>query len=1485
MSHSGFLDEQHGLLSSEHVSGQRHTTEPQQSGERTLSLEDRGATQIATGTDSRSKIGPDLSPFRSREGPIEGHEETASPAANHSNDDGLDEWTEQPSSVVHSANDQEQTECCASGSSNHGEETNPCTHREWIPIMLRPLSSGCLATYSVMLCIAFEVLSLVNSRQHGFPGSNLNLVRATRYVPTISVILLGFVWKGLLTDLKGITPWAAMNCGWTKATDCILLNYLDALEPTALIEAARHHHWALVLALLGDVLSGALVPLANALVYTTPNLHIAYDVDLAVAGFNFNHTLMTTDGSITLPADYTGEKPYAGIASSLQANGQYPPWTTESYVFGPFNLSASSSSALIPNGTLSGTTLAVTGLLDCSVLRNSIVFPDEIFIDPVHTALNVVANSNDVLRANCSVPINQWVQPTTPNIADSNASTGFLFNTTKQNETPCAWLNATACAANQSDIRLLFTLLQPYGVYFANETSDTLKSGSVWRSMSLLCSPQFTSQDAIVEVNASTAQVINYELTAYPPQSIDIGLSALGMAAFLNNPTDPNTVTASLTADSWEPRAATLASVIYGALAYRGLDPFGRQLLTTNDRPFGEYFTNGTTLIEDVSALFASSMVQIIHSLALGNSTAPGRGTVTALESRLFVRQQALRSLQVLLGLLFAACTLCSTLLRPRTCLEEDPGTLGAVALILARSHGAENALSSFGAAKPTMFRDLRAMKVKLVRISAQGPSLQFVEAQSTDSISLTDKETSNAKGFRSLALRMPAKIMLLSVLVAVIIVVSVLLKQGRSEGYLADTSVRSAAWSLVPTTILVLTGAAASSVVSAVRSMMLYIALRANDTCGRITMTWNPRSNSDLTLPFYAVWRIRSLSLMAAAFVTIIYPATKITAAGLFDSAAGSNTTICSVTTDTSLMDHLERLWNMSSVPTAQVQGSASQFAEWTQIPDFGVPQRSGIFRNMVFANVTTVSIDSLNESRASALQMRLPAIEVSVECSTFDNEQFDVVANFFDDSVQFGFACNTYSCGNATGIGVFYDNLTGPFPGTPTAWAGWAYGVGGAGPTRYVGYAYLPQDTFGDILNLSQYQVAIADFTSIGLGAGNMTPISASIYPPFLLGAAAVTPNMFNVTLPTIRAVSCDRSLSLIHANVTLTKDTKVEIDGTTSTLPWSVIAVDVSSASHISTFNATSFPQWLAPYTAVEGDTIQEPYPDEGATGILRGEALRPAGANVQNFFEDIAAYQQFQVGNMSGLLDVEQLATAVEAMYAAYNLQVLTELRPYALEISNASASTSSMPAILLSPQDRVRQDLGTTIAVDVMLFAVLCCLILIFIKFPSRRVVWHEPGSIAAQVSLLQGSFLVKRLTLERPAMIKDTAIWSETFGLGWWSVYDEKAGKRALRWGIDIGKLGPELQEHLNITQDSERTHSSKQNLAVPTNSVENNGGTESASTHLQSSIETVDERPETKGERHPLDEERGDVRDWLLYENYINGRDEQARAVGESAV
>ncbi|KAK4969849.1 hypothetical protein LTR28_000717 [Elasticomyces elasticus] len=1166
-----------------------------------------------------------------------------------------------------------------------------------------------------------------------------------------------------------------MTDRWSNIADSVNLNYVDALEIVSVWSAIRRKHYIVSIVIVCGLLSGFLVPLANSLVYINLQATVTQNINVQkTSRISIDGTLATSNGSLKIPWTSDGNRPYAALVSSTQPNGQFPQWTSDGYAFESYELQGNS----LANSTIRSNVSALAPSLDCQSITTSLVdldaWPGHIYFG---FNLTLIADRNDLASAGCKTALVQNVGAGLP-VGQSTGdrwTANWVFNTTNAGQVPAAWLNVTDCSDDGSDVRIVANILQPYG---KPPPTGNYTLAKVFRVQSLLCRPRYSMGTVTLQTNTTNNDIVALEVQHQSFARVTPELSIPATVLYMNSPLSGDSLDAFDNVGGFEffkagtlPIANVESVTRYARyfFSHFGTDPFFSLLNITRDKDTAHYFANSTAFAEDVSVLFANTMAQVANAFGRVNETVPTPGIMTGHESRVFVRQWVLRLMDATLLVLAIVAALCSTVWRPKTCLHEDPNSLAAMAVVLAstkRSDLRSDAWLSAPGAAATPGRDTQ---VRLSLGATSNPVIVQSEYPSFQNMQTTKSGTAR---YSPIAVKLGPKFALTGILFLAIAGCLVLQIVQRSRPLLAGTDNAALAWSLVPTVILVLIGYATSAVIDVVCSLATYNKLMRNNARGTDSMTFNARNHSAFAQIFHAIAKLRSRSLLAASFTIIAFPAIKIVAAGLYTPGIAIRSGAINVTLDDSLANNFQKSLNTSEASATELQQRASDFTEWTQIPDFRVPQRAGVLDNLVFANMTDwmagPNAGGLSAQPGSEVRLRVPAISINATCIPFGPDQFvPYIYMQTDNEFKFIFDCiNSTACSQAF-------NSSDPNVKAHSQ-------VGNSTRVRrYSGLAYLPGDAYyGNIIyDTSKYSVILADFSSVVGPVKNFSAIPDN--------GTTWADGLLNVSAPTVRGVSCTRTFSAASVEVVFTQTTGTEIGGQDTLLPWSVAYYDRSSV-RIEEQLLYKWPLWLAPHSM-----SRDPYMFGTVTdGRLDSDTLWPERGSSRNFFEVLAAYQHYQVGNLTGLLDVHQLAKATEHLYTTYCAEALTELRYYAQQFGPAAASQTHVPGTLTMRQGVVHQDPGVTIALVSLLFLVFLSLLTIFVRFRSRAVLPEAPGSISAQMSLLLGSRLVERLKEENVRSVADSTIWEQKFGLGWWRL----DGEEKLRWGVDVGLLDADLK-------------------------------------------------------------------------------------------
>ena len=1232
-------------------------------------------------------------------------------------------------------------------------------NKEWIPIWLRLSRAIPLATYCCVFVLALQILDEQVRRHHGLPD-HVNTTNAVMYLPTLGVVFLGFAWKAVVSDVKKIIPWSTLSGKWRKGSHSIELDYISSLEIASIWPALRRRHWPVSLALIIGFLCGALVALANSLAFV--NLFATASTEAAfvkTSTFDFNGTLVAANGSLTLPFNNTGSRPYAAAVAETLENSVSGPWTYNGF-----------SVESISHGPASGRNVTLEANLRC-----------------IYTQFKC-----DLIKYKSDgSPIMEWLMSAKcaqlPVQAAYNASPRLNIT---------AWLNTTSCSGDTNDVRLAANIAS------VKHGKDGRSVPTLTPDLTLLCAPAVYERSAQARINATNNKIAALVLDdSARPQYIDPQLTPSALYMYLNNPVDGRSQIAFEASNGNSPHnfipyadQDLIQKAANNFIAYYNLDPFFSFVTDGQaESKISSFLTDAYQFQAQVESAGARILRQVINELARKDISEHVDGRIWTTGSRIFLRNQSLRALQATLLFIGLVAILLATLLRPKTILQEDPGPIASTAIILSSSDiRTEEVLSHkphTGHRPEYLIWRLRANHNNTIQLESE--PIDDTEEIQTGSVHLT---SSQHYGYGPTALWIWSKVFVALVLILVIIVLAGLLAFSKSrEGLCRATKLAADAFSFVPTIVLVLLGYALSGVDGALRSMMPFKSLQRGSK--KRLLLFNLHSTPSIYMPFLAVIRGLGAMIVASSFVIILIPAMKIIAANLYGLTLVSKDIAIHPSVDTTLIESLDSPYNITD-PDSSIQ-RVSQFAEWAMVPSFDVPQRPGIVENLVISSLTKLNVDPTQVGLSASagkfidlpgaeVRLNVPAIAVDVECKS---TEMGVKAAFSpsytsyksktpdDGNWRFSFACASAGCNetlHANGnpkcppktISPYdsgYQSYSLPIVAGHSSYRNTSHG---SASNRFIGTSYLHCG--------NEYQVYLADLENIQTVVSNSTVLDPQGW---------ITSDIFNVSLPTIRTAVCTSNFSRVTVDVTFTQQPHSFDEGLAnhprSIHSWNPIRVNRSSITYTHQYPTSAIPSWLIPLAKQKWGGSVSHYDDStDKPGNLDSESLYPTRGSSSSIFELLATHAENELHNLTALLDPDAFTAAVRAVHTAYSTEMLVELRPFVLmNASAASRAPKMMPATLSYFETRIVQDTGSTIALEVLLVVVGVCVGWVFVRFPNEKILPRCPESIAGRAELLAGSRLVSELRRNGVGKVKDSNVWGERrAALGWWPRRNADAG-------------------------------------------------------------------------------------------------------------
>lgn len=751
---------------------------------------------------------------------------------------------------------------------------------EWTPFTLRRLFLFFMAGVIVSFIVALIIITIVSRANEGFPGDDSIINNLAIYLPTIIVILFGFIWQRLVSDVKKVAPWSILASGWSPARETLFTGYLNDVEVLSLCRAGKRGHWAIFVGILGGFLCGLLVVFTNTLFFVDPQ-HTISESSSAIrttSQIQLNKLSNTPNiDPLVLFQPIIAHRMYQGAAL---------PWTTDRYVFNSFGLEKCQGAA--DSTSIVAESLGYNPGMSCEHLQYRVTNTTDWMLESesgrygygvLFINLELKPDNEDMT---CPFTHHVWYR-----LAESRTTFG-------QESYSVSWLNTTNCGGD--DHRLLITTVRY--VYNSkakgNNRRQFTKDGpgspdpGTFYTAGLRCRPILTAESMFLTVNMSSAiegqstlsQIEPGSLNAAPPnQSLGGFLTPLlplmnptaVKALFLRNGTEflrTEIFTKFHLNEPYLDENGTMigSSYLTGPPWDNFIDPWFYILTEGNLTKLDSYRENLNELGADSQILFTTIWVHLLDLYARQDLTIPLNGDITTHGPRLMVSGTSAWALVAILVILLGIITCLATVFKPITHLSEDPGSLAAVSVVLAGSPRLRELFKERGYLREPNLRFLLASYK--VRTQPTGDRLPNILV---DSIPVLEQKAEKpiiptSKKWRPASLHPFSRILVIAAVIGCIATL-VVLRIETPDGFSWDSERNRWLIERIPIVILVLMGYALAGIDSAIQSLQPYRALRKGGAKAEQTLLFKAGNHSVFTVPYLALARARDVALLQAHF------------------------------------------------------------------------------------------------------------------------------------------------------------------------------------------------------------------------------------------------------------------------------------------------------------------------------------------------------------------------------------------------------------------------------------------------------------------------------------------------------------------------------------------------------------------------------------------------------------------------------------------
>ncbi|OJD37604.1 uncharacterized protein BKCO1_6000201 [Diplodia corticola] len=709
---------------------------------------------------------------------------------------------------------------------------------KWMPFHLRrPFLVG-FAVVWVLMIVALEVLYFVSERDGGIATVDEGLHYLWTYGPTFVLTMAAALWGQVEHSAKGIMPWTLMSRGPTVAEHGLLLNYLTSSMAGSMVRSLRRGHFAVSIGILGSLVVRLLI------IFSTGLLSLEYRSVTNAKDFVFQDS-----PNFAKVVDYTSfsSEQFRPLSNGvnfwaiLDYNLSYPHGATSKYALQSFAPSDG------------GDYINVTA--DVQVFEASLEN-----CETFNFSYDTGGSSNTFgISWHKGVPERYWstFEPwcytdhstygTSSSVAD-----GLLneFMNLTQHVVRCT-NSSNSLPVEEREDRVLITL-------------DAWVSQDQSASSGIMCEPKYSlTRRTVTNVTGSTGIEDGLNVSAEVKERLDLGAR-------------PFNITRNILYSVGGEHADGIFDI--QANAWYTL------LNTTEPQSSLQAFSNTSLVVELSQRVFPGFAAYTIKKDFMDPSDETANGTVVFTQNRLCVQELSLRLMEALLGLLtLLSIALC--FLSPGV-FHRDPRSVGAHALILARSPGLIKLLSGYGASSKQALKSRLAGHTALFpqRASPEDAAITVAPQDGTRCEAECPDELEQRRWWHPMPATWWFRSSLVAAAMGIIIALEALLQASEKNDGLGDVRLdgyQKYAWTFIPTVVMAGIGLAFSMADSTARTLHPFQLLgKGQASFGELL--YDPAGQVSLVAVGRAAWK-RHFALLAMMLTGLLAPLLTIVTSGLY--------------------------------------------------------------------------------------------------------------------------------------------------------------------------------------------------------------------------------------------------------------------------------------------------------------------------------------------------------------------------------------------------------------------------------------------------------------------------------------------------------------------------------------------------------------------------------------------------------------------------
>ncbi|KAF3762097.1 hypothetical protein M406DRAFT_76212 [Cryphonectria parasitica EP155] len=1203
------------------------------------------------------------------------------------------------------------------------------------------LSTSALLSFCISQAI-FATITIIlrqwSIRDHGFPVLTTNHYAWT-YGPTVILTIVGSIWTQIEYWCKVLQPWRELKNRPGPAQRTLLLDYVSPILPNNLCKAVRFRHLPVFLSLLGGLTLKIVTVASTGLLASGPSQTVYNNIALELdSEFVVDEYLRTGDQNSVLESVIDFEA-YALLTEGLP----FPDGIQWNLAFQRFKLPA--------DATLNGILSSIEATVD------------------TFQPLNQCEEAN-VTFGNISTLIGDGL-PISPNVSWHScpsmqpADLSFVpyANSSRKLYGSPGIVQCPPMSASPWGLVTLYDLR--YNQSYIPSAAYRYEKNSTTGNWALQIMPP-----TAVVCNISYLMVranVTYDLSQTP---------AAVTVDSINSQSSNNRLLENLTQSIYAQRVLYDADDIadlFGDVESAGIDEpdtfFNILAMLANASTFEDLLGNHSKMAAAAADTFTYIGVQVANTFLITNTSGPLVGRASSISARLLV--SSLASWTMFAGfLLLAAAGISLVFVRPKDVSPCRLGTIGGTAFILSQSPEVQGLLGHCGHAEA----DDIAESIALYNFQSEARCSwndRFCITPSSNVLREAVRKSPTAGDitwWTPIPLRLWLAIISFTLPIVIITVLEALQRlSSRPEGIIILDSPHSLLATfgtrIVPSAVFI----CVALLYDAFKFNLVLLTPFARLKKGKAKASESIDENllgQVAVVSLLSALRHHHWPAALAMFASIIGSFLTIAASGLFvvDSSPGP------VSLSVLQVDRFDPSWPNSLTEDG---GAAALLPSFAML-NLSYPAWTTLELTIPMLNLSSSTTERISSSSQRSINLILPALRAELECELVQANTtsvgFDALRStiFIDSSTQTPATCNVSTSSIEWSVAVWLqggNNWIGQMldlhPGETPSFGEFEYPGQENSPPGCPSLAF----TFGNYSGVDDSPLSPPDFPS------PTPPDFSSSRTNF-----SSSPTDFSI-------MSCYQLMAQVQTNVSL------------SVPDFAVISAvpDESSVEYLSSGpdGQTAF-SWRPQAELNMKVAIWNGNFDFGGVDAA-AMAEYPNDQYSIDAFYALLLSRGTPPEDLWGPQNRERYLDAVQTVYRQYMAQVASLMMRVPLNVTE-QASAVKYEATWIDPDRAVlRQNTPSKLLLQIILGTMSACGLAAYLIMDTKKVLPHNPCSIAGMAALLAGSTMCGEALADTRTCnnrSRQRYLWgSWLFSLGWWDK-DDGAPQASQRFGIDIGE-------------------------------------------------------------------------------------------------